>query len=120
MILSFNQINKINNFEQAPNLTVLDLKNNKIKSLDLSLCKLHNLKTLDISNNDLVDLPNEIGFLSKLVRISIEGNPLKTIKQSIKSGGANKLKNYLINRITGDIEEAKSRVNVNEKGGKFD
>jgi Leucine-rich repeat (LRR) protein len=42
------------------------------------------MKTLDITNNDLIDLPSELGFLPNLIRISLEGNPLKSIKSSLK------------------------------------
>lgn len=65
ILLSFNRLKYLNaeRILNAPNLSVLDLKNNKMVELDLNICKLQNLKTLDLSNNDLHDLPNEVGFL---------------------------------------------------------
>jgi Leucine-rich repeat (LRR) protein len=59
------------------------------------------LKTLDLSNNDLSDLPSELGILPKLTRINIEGNPMKTIKSSMRTAGAEVLKKYLVTRISG-------------------
>jgi Leucine-rich repeat (LRR) protein len=55
---------------------------------------------LDVSNNDLSDLPCEIGFINSLVRIQIEGNPLKSIRQNIKTGGTNIVKKYLRDKIS--------------------
>ena len=88
LILSCNKITKINNIDYSPNLTILDLKNNKLQILSKEISFLKNLKTLDLTNNDLTDLPTEIAFLDKLVRLHLEGNSLKVIKHSVRSAGA--------------------------------
>ena len=75
------------------------MSDNKIKSLSRDIIKLKKLKTLDISNNDLPDLPGEIGFINSLVRIQLEGNPLKTMRQNIRTGGTNVVKKYLQDRM---------------------
>jgi Leucine-rich repeat (LRR) protein len=88
LILSCNKITEINNIGYSPNLTILDLKNNKLQVLSKEISCLKNLKTLDLTNNDLTDLPTEIAFLDKLVRLHLEGNSLKVIKHSVRSAGA--------------------------------
>jgi hypothetical protein len=49
-----------------------------------------------------------------LVRINIEGNPLKSIRNNIKNGGADILKKYLKSRIVEDVSELEK--NFNPKG----
>jgi Leucine-rich repeat (LRR) protein len=88
LILSCNKITEVNNIGYSPNLTILDLKNNKLQVLSKEISFLKNLKTLDLTNNDLTDLPTEIAFLDKLVRLHLEGNSLKVIKHSVRSAGA--------------------------------
>lgn len=85
--------------ENAPNLSVIDLHNNKLKVLPEGILGLSNLKTLTISNNDLSDVNPRIALLPELVRINIEGNPLRSIKPAMRNAGAVQLKNYLKLRI---------------------
>ena len=58
-----------------------------------------------------MDIPNELGILPQLVRINIEGNPLKSIRNNIKNGGAEVLKKYLKSRITEDVNELEKAMN---------
>lgn len=102
IFLGFNLLTHLDNFENSPNLTVLDVKNNKLTGLQSSIYNLKNLKTLDVSNNDLSDIPSEIGFMKVLVRIHVEGNPLKCIRSSVKSSGAEGLKKFLRDRAGGN------------------
>ena len=88
VVLSSNRIKRISNPHLSKTLTVLDLKNNKLSNLPESISQLKMMKTLDLTNNDLTDLPSDIGFLDKLIRIHLEGNPLKVIKHSIRTAGA--------------------------------
>jgi len=108
IFLSYNQLKYIAGFEKCPNLTVLDLKSNKLEKLNPDISLLKELKTLDISNNDLSDIPTEIGFMTKLVRVSLEGNPLKSIRSSVRSAGTEVLKKYL--REKTDVSQSKSEV----------
>lgn len=80
-------------------MTVLDLHNNKLEEFPLSIIELKSLKTLKVSNNDLSDINPRISLLPNLVRISIEGNPLKSIKSTMRNAGAEELKKYLRNRL---------------------
>jgi Leucine-rich repeat (LRR) protein len=57
------------------------------------------MKLLDISNNDLQNLPPELGLMRELTKINIEGNPLRSVKMSIRMGGTNNLKKYLQGKI---------------------
>ena len=111
VFLAYNQLTSVQGFENSPNLTILDIKNNKITTLHRSIYTLKKLKTLDLMNNDLTDIPSEIGFLTQLVRINIEGNPLKCIRSTIKSGGTEALKKYLRER---NVHEGDTKKMVEE------
>ena len=75
------------------------------------MISLKKLKTLDISNNDLSDLPSELGLLPQLVRIQLEGNPLKCIRQNIRTSGAEALKKYLKDRIaTKELDQLEKKT----------
>jgi len=97
--LAFNVIETIGNLERAPNLTVLDLHNNKLDEFPLSAIDLKQLKTLKVSNNNLSDINPRISMMPNLVRINIEGNPLKCIKSTMRNAGAEQLKKYLRMRL---------------------
>ena len=85
--------------ERASNLSVLDLHNNKLEEFPVTILDLKNLKTLKISNNNLSDINPKIALLPLLVRINIEGNPLKSVKSTMRNAGAEQLKQYLKMRI---------------------
>jgi len=88
LTLAYNFIEHISNLDRAPNLSVLDLHNNKLEEFPESIIELKNLKTLKVSNNNLSDINPRIALLPVLVRISIEGNPLKCIKSTMRNAGA--------------------------------
>jgi Leucine-rich repeat (LRR) protein len=99
ILLSYNHIQSIDNLERCPNLTVLDLHNNKIAALPDTICSLYHLKTLTVSNNDLSDINPKIAILDSLVRLAIEGNPLRSIKPAMRNAGAVQLKKFLKTRL---------------------
>ena len=103
LLLAYNQLTDIQNLERAPQITVLDLHNNKLSKLPESVSHLYNLKTLTISNNNLSDIDPKISLIDSLVRIAIEGNPLRSIKPAMRNAGANELKEFLKMRL-GDEE----------------
>ena len=107
--MAFNKIDTIGNLERAPNLTILDLHNNKLVSLPDVISEAVKLKTLKVSNNDLADLNPRLALLPHLVRIAIEGNPLKCIRSNMRSAGAEELKKFLKMRLT-DNEIAKDEI----------
>lgn len=100
LILGYNRLTNINNLINAPNLTVLDINNNKIEVLPKDILSLKHLKTLNLQNNSFNDIPPQICFLTKLVRINLEGNPLKKINNKYRSANAEQLKQYLKTRLS--------------------
>ena len=97
--LAYNFIERLANLDRAPNLSVLDLHNNKLEDFPDTVIELKNLKTLKISNNNLSDINPRIALLPVLVRFNIEGNPLKSIKSTMRNAGAEQLKKYLRMRL---------------------
>jgi Leucine-rich repeat (LRR) protein len=84
ILLAFNQLTGISNLERCPNLSVLDLHNNKMENLPDTITSLFHLKTLKISYNNLSDINPKLALIDSLVRISIEGNPLKAFKPAMR------------------------------------
>ena len=114
--LAYNQIETISNLENATNLTVLDLYNNKLSVLPESLLNMTKLKTLNISNNNLNEINPRIALIDELVRINIEGNPLRSIKPAMRNAEAFQLKKYLKMRLgeaEADHEEMKQAAAQN-------
>eukprot|EP00903_Cladosiphon_okamuranus_P012061 g11323.t1 len=79
-------------------LTELHVQSNRILRLPEEIGSLARLKTFDVSNNDLAELPAALGYLPELHRLAVDGNPLRTIRRSLLSGGASSLKKYLRTR----------------------
>lgn len=119
LLLAFNQLQGIENVDRAPNMTVLDLHSNKLQQLPDAVCAMYKLKTLKISNNDLSDINPKISLLDSLVRMNIEGNPLRSIKPSMRNTGAVELKKYLKSRLGEDTivqEEQRQAVALHIPG----
>ena len=99
---AFNQLTTLRgmDFRCLMNLEVLDLKTNKLKTSELSNIAHRQscLRVLDLSNNDLSDLPITLGFIKSLSTLHLEGNLLRSVRQTLLQGGAEQLKEYLRNR----------------------
>ncbi|XP_072275565.1 leucine-rich repeat-containing protein 40 [Pyxicephalus adspersus] len=80
-------------------LCILELRDNKLKSLPDEITLLNGLERLDLSNNDLGSLPNALGNLPNLKSLQLEGNPLRGIRRDILSKGTQELLKYLRGRI---------------------
>ena len=115
MNLAYNQIETISNLENATNLTVLDLYNNKLSILPESLLNMTSLKTLNISNNNLNEINPRIALIEALVRINIEGNPLRSIKPAMRNAEAFQLKKYLKMRLGEDETEREEMKQASAK-----
>ncbi|CAH2311008.1 leucine-rich repeat-containing 40 [Pelobates cultripes] len=101
-----NQINTLGpqHLKHLCSISVLELRDNKLKSLPDDINILKGLERLDLTNNDISSLPNSLGNLPNLKSLQLEGNPLRGIRRDILSKGTQELLKYL-----------KSRVQVEEK-----
>ena len=86
-------------FERCPNLSMLDVSENKLTELPNTICCLGHLKTLDATNNELGNLPYGLGYISSLSRIAVDGNRLRSIRRTLLHS-CEQLKKYL--RTRGD------------------
>ncbi|KAG7189414.1 hypothetical protein KM043_017118 [Ampulex compressa] len=72
-----------------PNVSMLDVSNNKLKDIPQNIYELNNLSVLNISGNtEIVELPPQMGLLSRLWNLNTQGcrlqEPLKTMIESKK------------------------------------
>ena len=68
-------------------------------TLPETILELYQLKTLKISNNNLCDINPKLSLLDSLMSLSIEGNPLRSLKPSMRTSGAVELKKFLKMRL---------------------
>ncbi|XP_051869039.1 leucine-rich repeat-containing protein 40 isoform X2 [Pristis pectinata] len=80
-------------------ISVLELRDNKLKSLPDEILLLQGLERLDLTNNDISSLPYKLGNLPKLKSLLLEGNPLRSIRRDIINRGTQELLKYLRSRI---------------------
>ncbi|XP_026521794.1 leucine-rich repeat-containing protein 40 [Notechis scutatus] len=83
-------------------LCVLELRDNKLKSLPDEITLLQGLERLDLSNNDISNLPCKLGNLSQLKFLALEGNPLRAIRKDILQKGTQEILKYLRSKIQDD------------------
>ncbi|KAM9379426.1 leucine-rich repeat-containing protein 40 [Phaethornis superciliosus] len=100
-----NQIEILNaeNLKHLNSLSVLELRDNKIKSVPDEIAVLEKLERLDLANNDISRLPYTLGNLPHLKFLALEGNPLRTIRRDLLEKGTQELLKYLRSRIQGDV-----------------
>ncbi|KAK2143594.1 hypothetical protein LSH36_827g00044 [Paralvinella palmiformis] len=89
----------IEQLECIQQVSVLDLRDNKISKLPEQIALLQQLERLDVSNNDISQLPFVLGTMNKLKCIVLDGNPMKSIRRDIVMRGTNELKKYLKSRL---------------------
>ncbi|KAI6054930.1 leucine-rich repeat-containing protein 40 [Marmota monax] len=82
-------------------ILVLDLRDNKLKSVPDEITVLQSLERLDLSNNDISSLPCSLGNLH-LKFLALEGNPLRTIRREIINKGTQEVLKYLRSKIKDD------------------
>uniref|UniRef100_A0A4X1U8T1 Leucine-rich repeat protein SHOC-2 n=1 Tax=Sus scrofa TaxID=9823 RepID=A0A4X1U8T1_PIG len=82
-------------------ILVLDLRDNKLKSVPDEITLLQSLERLDLSNNDISSLPCSLGKLH-LKFLALEGNPLRTIRREIINKGTQEVLKYLRSKIKDD------------------
>lgn len=93
--LSFNLLKGVFS-TKLPGISVLILTSNQIQRIDPT-CLPSKLQTLDISNNSLELLPPELGNLSQLTVLKVEGNIFRSPRQSIVQGGSSSVLRWLRN-----------------------
>jgi len=127
IILGYNRLEAIENLRNCPNLSVLDINNNKLENFPEEVLNLKNIITLNLMNNSINDIPPALCYLNKLVRLNIEGNPLRKINSKIRSSNAEQIKNYLKTKIVGNEEndfsspqQAKNRDNNIDENNEID
>lgn len=93
---------KVEHLEHLNSLCVLDLRDNKLKSLPNEITLLQRLERLDLSNNDISSLPPMLGNLSEMKFLALEGNPLRTIRRDVLQKGTQEILKYLRSKIQDD------------------
>ncbi|XP_013863529.1 leucine-rich repeat-containing protein 40 isoform X2 [Austrofundulus limnaeus] len=95
--------------EQLASFTVislLELRDNKIRTLPEQIPVLPELTRLDLTNNDISVLPASLSLLPNLKVMLLEGNPLRGIRRDLLSKGTGDLLKYLRGRIKEEPEKA--------------
>ncbi|NWU50663.1 LRC40 protein, partial [Dromas ardeola] len=100
-----NQIEILNaeNLKHLNSLSVLELRDNKIKSVPDEIALLQKLERLDLANNDISRLPYTLGNLPQLKFLALEGNPLRAIRRDLLQKGTQELLKYLRSKIQDDV-----------------
>uniref|UniRef100_A0A4W6BTM3 Leucine rich repeat containing 40 n=1 Tax=Lates calcarifer TaxID=8187 RepID=A0A4W6BTM3_LATCA len=68
-------------------ISLLELRDNKIKTLPDQITLLSTLTRLDLTNNDITTLPASLSLLPNLKVLLLEGNPLRGIRRDLLSVG---------------------------------
>ncbi|XP_034567566.1 leucine-rich repeat-containing protein 40 [Notolabrus celidotus] len=87
-------------------ISLLELRDNKIKTLPEQITLMNTLTRLDLTNNDISTLPASLSLLPNLNVLLLEGNPLRGIRRDILTKGTNELLKYLRGRIKEEPERA--------------
>lgn len=98
-----NQIEMLaaDHLKHLSSILVLELRDNKLKSVPDEISLLRSLERLDLSNNDISSLPYSLGNLH-LKFLALEGNPLRTIRREIINKGTQEVLKYLRSKIKDD------------------
>ena len=67
---------------------------------------LHGACLFACSNNQLRDVPPELGHLTTLNSLLLDGNPIKSIRRTLLTGGTPALLKYLRSRCDDYLEQA--------------
>ncbi|MEQ2268339.1 Leucine-rich repeat-containing protein 40, partial [Xenotaenia resolanae] len=68
-------------------VTLLELRDNRIRNIPEEITSLLTLTRLDLTNNDISNLPASLSLLPNLKVLLLEGNPLRGIKREILAVG---------------------------------
>lgn len=101
---------------RVSSLRTLDLARNRLRALPAVLGALQ-LGLLDASGNEISTVAPELGNCTTLRRLVLDGNPLRTIRQSLLTGPTMDLLAHLRSRIT--TEEATTHDPARDGVGSF-
>jgi Leucine-rich repeat (LRR) protein len=119
VLLGFNRLQALpaDIASAAPELSVLDVRDNQITHLDMAaLLPLRKLKTLDLRNNEVGKLPPLLGVMTSITALLLEGNPLKTMRRTMIDASAREILDYLRGRM-GDEDFAALAAAGSKAGG---
>ncbi|XP_026200815.1 leucine-rich repeat-containing protein 40 isoform X3 [Anabas testudineus] len=80
-------------------ISILELRDNKLKTIPEQITSLSTLTRLDLTNNDITTLLASLSLLPNLKVLLLEGNPLRGIRRDLLTKGTNELLKYLRGRI---------------------
>lgn len=82
-------------FRVYVNLTHLDVSENHLTALPVSIAEASQLQFLSLENNDFKEIPSVLGVLPALQTLLIQGNPQRHIRTQIIQQGSVKIIQYL-------------------------
>ncbi|XP_063629663.1 uncharacterized protein LOC134801065 [Cydia splendana] len=85
-------------FPSLPSLMWLDMRNNKLTEIPITIQEHPCLSHLLLQNNCLTSLPNELGTVFSLKLLQLNGNPLTYPPEEILQAGTSKILSYLHNK----------------------
>uniref|UniRef100_A0A667WWS0 Leucine-rich repeat protein SHOC-2 n=1 Tax=Myripristis murdjan TaxID=586833 RepID=A0A667WWS0_9TELE len=85
LYLGNNQIEvlEVENLAGLAAISLLELRDNKIKDLPEQITLLSTLSRLDLTNNDIANLSASVSLLPNLKMLLLEGNPLRGIRRDL-------------------------------------
>nr|XP_002130075.1 leucine-rich repeat-containing protein 27 isoform X1 [Ciona intestinalis]XP_009859355.1 leucine-rich repeat-containing protein 27 isoform X2 [Ciona intestinalis] len=97
LYLEGNQISQLPNnfFDRLPTLQWLDLRNNQLKAIPVSIGRHQSIKKLLLEGNCLTHLPLQMGLTKTLTGLNLRGNPLVVPPQHITDQGVYVILSYL-------------------------
>ncbi|CAK1541188.1 unnamed protein product [Leptosia nina] len=105
-------------FTSFPNLVWLDLRDNSLETIPVSIKNHLCLTHLLLQNNNLTSLPNEVGTAMCLKVLQLSGNPLVYPPKEILSAGTSKILKFLYNHFLANLVDVNSVSS--EKASEFE
>nr|CAB3263515.1 leucine-rich repeat-containing protein 27 [Phallusia mammillata] len=94
-----------NFFDHLPNLQWLDLRNNQLTCIPVSIGRHQSIKNLLLEGNALTHLPLQMGMTKCLTGLNLRGNPLQMPPQHIVDQGVYVILSYLYQELQNRTKE---------------
>ncbi|KAJ2949994.1 hypothetical protein O0L34_g11326 [Tuta absoluta] len=88
--------------DQMQQLSVLNIRDNKLEILPENVVLLKKLTRLDLTNNNLNKLPKNLGLLTQLQSINMDGNKFAFVRSDVLRGGTDRMMRFLRDRIVSE------------------